>query len=142
MSAVRTLWTALSASGLLPWVLLGAVAAIGIAGGAGVWAGHNWASTACAADKLESQVAAQAHQARAVAQAQATSDKIWAIDLQLTTDLAVTRTRQRVIVEEVYRDVDAHPDLAGCLVPAATQRLRDEQVRDSERAAEGHAVQR
>lgn len=142
MSGARALWTALSASGLLPWVLLGAVAAVGTAGGAGVWAGHRWAARACAAEKLDSQVKAAAHQAQAVAKAQATSDRIWAIGLELNVDMAVQRERARTRTVEVTRYVDAEPSLAACIVPAAVQRVRDEQVRDSERSAEGHPVRR
>ncbi len=86
--------------------------------------------------------AAQTAQARAVTKAQATSDKLWDIGLNLAVNLNVTRTRQKTIIEEVSRDVDEHPDLLACIVPAATQRLRDEQVSVSEHAAQDHAVQR
>jgi hypothetical protein len=118
------------------------MAAAGAIGTGGFWAGHHWAAGACDAEKLQSQVLAQQHQAAAIAHAQATSDKIAGISITLNTDLAITRTRQKTIIEEVAADVDAHPDLARCIVPADTQRLRDGQVRDSEQSAADSAVQR
>lgn len=126
---------------IVPWLIAGAIAAGVALFGAGFAAGHHWAATSADAERQAAAVAALEHEAAAVAKAQATSERIWAIGLTLVTDIAVTRTRQRTIIEEVTRDVDAHPDLAGTLVPAATQRLRDEQADTSRRIAEGHPVQ-
>lgn len=122
----------------MTWRLLAAAALLAASFGAG----HHWASTKAEAARLAAANAALQHEAAAVAKAQATSDRIWDIGLTLATDIAITRTRQRVVIEEVERDVDSHPDLAGCVVPAATQRLRDEQTDASRRAAEDHPVQR
>lgn len=140
MNALRTLFTAASASGLLPWILVALLAAFGAVGSAGFYAGHHWAASSCDADKLASNVAALNAQARAVAKAQATSDKIWNIGLSLNVDLAVQRTRTLTRTQEVTRYVDAAPDLAACRVPDGVQRVRADQVRDSARIAAGQPV--
>lgn len=140
MSALRALFTAASASGLLPWILVALLAAFGTVGSMGFYAGHHWAASSCEADKLTSNVAALNAQARAVAKAQATSDKIWDIGLTLNVDMAVQRTRTLARTQEVIRYVDAAPDLAGCRVPDGVQRVRADQVRDSARIAAGQPV--
>lgn len=143
MGAVRDLFTAASASGLLPWSLFAALAGVGASGAAGFYAGHHWAASSCAAEKHESQVAALEHQAAAVQRAQQTSDKIWNIGLELKVDMSVMRGRAQARTNEVNRYVDAAPDLGRCVVPADVQRVRDEQVRDSEQlTAPGDAVRR
>lgn len=142
MAALRALFVAASASGALPWLIAAALALAGIAGGAGFYAGHHWAATACAAAQFASMEAARRHEAEAVAKAQATSDKIWDIGLSLSADLAVFRERSITRTREVTKYVDASSDLARCAVPAAVQRVRDEQVRDSEHIAAGDPVQR
>lgn len=135
MSALRTLFAAASASGLLPWICCALLAAFGAVGAAGVYAGHHWAASSCQAEKLASHVAAQQHELAAVAKAQATSDKIWDIGITLNVDLAMGRERAVTRTKEVTRYVDASPDLARAVVPADVQRVRDEQVRDSESVA-------
>lgn len=140
MSALRALFAAASASGLLPWICCALLAAFGVVGAGGVYVGHHLAATSCAADKLRSQVAAQSAQAKAVAKAQATSDKIWDIGLSLNVDLVIQRERAQTRTQEVIRYVAAAPDLARCALPDGVQRVRAEQVRDSERIAQGQPV--
>lgn len=135
MNSWRALFAAVGSSGLLPWLLAAALAACGAVGSAGFYAGHHWAASACETEKAASAVAALQHQAKAVAQAQGTSDRIWAIGLALNVDLSAGRERAAARTKEVIRYVDASPDLARCVVPASVQRVRDEQVRDSESAA-------
>jgi hypothetical protein len=143
MNGLRAMWAAASAAGLLPWILAGVLAASAALSGAGFYAGHHWAASSCEAEKSESQLAAMRHQAEAVAKAQSTSDRIWNIGLELNVDLAVMRGRAQQRTNEVTRYVDADPDLAACRVRADVQRVRDDQVRDSEQlAAHGRAVRR
>jgi hypothetical protein len=142
VSALRTLFTAASASGLLPWILCGLLAAFSAIGSAGFYAGHRWAASACAADIAASNLAAAQHQAQAVAKAQAASDKLWAIGLDLQLDLTVLHQRAATRITEVIRHVDATPSLASARVPAAVQRLRDEQAADSATIAAGRPVRR
>lgn len=78
-----------------------------------------------------------------MAKAQATSDKIWDIGITLNADLAMGRERAVARTKEVTRYVDASPDLARAVVPVDVQRVRNEQVRDSESvAAPGRPVRR
>lgn len=135
MDGLRAMWTAASTAGLLPWILAGVLAASAALSGAGFYAGHHWAASTCDAEKHESQVAAMRHQAQAVEQAQRTSDRIWNIGLELRVDLTAMRSRAEQRTHEVIRYVDADPELARCRVPADVQRVRDDQVRDSERLA-------
>ncbi len=140
MSALRSAVTAASASSMLPWILAGAIAAAVATAGGGFWAGHHWAALACDADVAASQLAALQHQAAAVAKAQATSDRIWSGEISLTVDLAVIRQRATARTTEVTAHVAADPDLSRSRVPDAVQRVRADQVRESQELPAGSPV--
>lgn len=125
-----------------PWLLLIAIGGTVGGWGLGHWQGHASASDACEADKNVARGLAMARWTDELTDATEASLANQGVAIELNTTLHVGRDRSRVIVREVSNDVDAHPDLAGCLVPDNTRRLRDEQVADSARiAAEDRPVQ-
>lgn len=120
-------------------VLLG----LGMLGGGYLW-GSTSASGDCDIEAAEARGRAAERFAQRMQTATDASLAISGVTLELNTTMHVTRTRTRTIAEEVSRDVDATPDLAGCPLPARTRELRSEQVLESRRlsGAEGRPVQR
>ena len=125
-----------------PTVILGAAIALVASYGLGRWQGDAAADAACEADKNVARGIALERWANELTDATTASLANQGVALELNTTLTIARTRADQHVREVKDDVDANPDLARCLVPATTRRVRDEQVSDSARiATQDHPVQ-
>lgn len=121
----------------LSWSLLAGVALFA----AGTWVGHSNADQDCDLEAAEARGKAAGFFAAEVARTTEASMAIKDIGAELQGTFVITREKTRTIEVEVSADVDAHQDLAACLMPERTRQLRNEQVSDSARiAAKGPAV--
>ncbi len=122
-----------------PWVWLAAVALFA----GGYLYGGSSAGQACDLDAAEARGQAAGKFAAELQRSTDASMAIKDISAELQTTFVITREKTRTIEVEVARDVADHPDLAQCLVPERTRRLRNEQVSDSAAiAAESTPVRR
>ena len=119
----------------LPWILLAWGASVA---GSGAWGWHQGSTTVTAkyeAAKDRAAATAAAADIAAIGHALDISLQIVTTSRDFLGELNLSRMKRQQIVAKVKADVLADQKLAGCVVPAATVRLRRDQVAESVKVA-------